>query len=71
MRVVGWIIGCGDCGYAVLARMPLDDARRAAHRHGWTRRQHGHRRRWVCPSCAGVPLPTQPRAGVGADRRAS
>jgi hypothetical protein len=69
--VVGWIIGCGGCDNAAVARMPLDEARRAAYRHGWQRRQHGQRRRWVCPSCAGVPLPTQPRSRIGAERKAS
>ena len=71
MRVTGWLIGCSRCGHAALARMPLDDVHREAHKHGWARRQRGQRRVWVCPACAGVRLPTQPRTSAGLERRES
>jgi hypothetical protein len=71
MRVTGWIIGCGCCPHAALARLPLAEARRMASRQGWQHRQKDGQRVWTCCYCTGARLASQPGLPPQRERKAS
>jgi hypothetical protein len=71
MRVTGWIIGCGLCPHAALARLPLAEARRTATRQGWQRRTRAGQRVWACCYCTGARLASQPGLPPHHERKAS